>query len=88
MSEKEHDKRPNLLATLGRNDAIMLLLLHFSGVCVHVRTGREFHTVQCQLFTQEEEEEEEEEENLSIYVPHRSIPFPSIIVTRMPVDFI
>jgi len=72
MSEKEHDKRPNLLETLGRNDAIMLLLLYFSRVCVHVRTGREFHTVQCQLFTQEEEEEE----NLSIYVPHRSIPFP------------
>ena len=83
MSEKERDKRPNLLGTLGRNDAIMLLLLYFSRVCVHVRTGREFHAVQCQLFTQEEEEE-----NLSIYVPHRSIPFPYIIVTRMPVDLI
>ena len=35
-----------------------------------------------------EEEEEEEEANLSIYVPHRSIPFPYIIVTRMPVDLI
>jgi len=87
MREKEHDKRPNLLETLGRNDAIMLLLLYFIRVCVHVRTGHEFHTVQCQLFTQEEEEEEEEE-NLSIYVPHRSIPFPYIIVTRMPVDLI
>lgn len=60
----------------------MLLLLYISRVRVHVRAGREFHTVHCQLFTQKEEE------NLSIYVPHRSVPSPYIIVTRMPADLI